>query len=87
MFQANYVVASFSNANDLQTYTIPFHVVMFLTNFSMMAGFISGSEAMFADLCYFSVRSVQVKQLMSYVLSTIHLKPVVFLVHFYSLVL
>jgi hypothetical protein len=26
-----------------------------------MMDFVSGSEAMFADLCYFSVRSVQVK--------------------------
>lgn len=29
-----------------------------------MSGCNSGSEAMFADLCYFSVRSVQVKQLL-----------------------
>jgi hypothetical protein len=27
----------------------------------LMMDFVSGSEAMFADLCYFSVRSVQVK--------------------------
>jgi hypothetical protein len=28
----------------------------------LMMDFVSGSEAMFADLCYFSVRSVQVKK-------------------------
>lgn len=29
---------------------------------SPIMNFVSGSEAMFADLCYFSVRSVQVKK-------------------------
>ena len=48
---------------NLTSLVIIFFIIIVLTFLILlMKNFVSGSEAMFADLCYFSVRSVQVKK-------------------------
>jgi hypothetical protein len=37
-------------------------IIVLSLSILLMMNFVSGSEAMFADLCYFPVRSVQVKK-------------------------